>query len=72
MALLSRRQLLTIKNFGNTQYRLHVGPVGCGKTYSMCMAFGMKARFQKAGRYSAKAFDPGLWRSRQSQTWAGR
>ena len=44
MALLSRRQLLTIKNFGNTQYRLHVGPVGCGKTYSMCMAFGMKLK----------------------------
>ena len=38
---LSRRQALTIKNFGDSRYKIHCGPMGCGKTYATTLGFGI-------------------------------
>ena len=42
--MFSKRQLYTIKTFGKEpckQFTLHSGPFGCGKTYSIMIAFGV-------------------------------
>lgn len=38
---MSKRQLKTIAEFGTKRYSLHVGPYGCGKTYALCLGFGL-------------------------------
>lgn len=51
MGLLSSRQLITIRDFGNNPMRIHCGPAGCGKTLSAAVALGIKLKnIQPNGR----------------------
>ena len=42
--LLSKRQLITIRDIGKNFIEIHYGPYGCGKTFSICMGLGLKCR----------------------------
>jgi len=42
--LLSKRQLITIRDLGKHYIEIHYGPFGCGKTFSICMGAGLKFR----------------------------
>lgn len=47
---LSKKQLETIANFGSHPCKLHVGCVGCGKTRSILIGFGLYCKRNKPGR----------------------
>lgn len=42
--LLSKRQLITIRDIGKYKTEIHYGPYGCGKTFSICMGVGLLLR----------------------------
>lgn len=42
--LLSKRQLITIRDIGKYKKEIHYGPYGCGKTFSICMGIGLLLR----------------------------
>lgn len=44
---LSKRQLLTIAGYGKESCRVHYGPYGCGKTYSLNLGLGYKCKKYK-------------------------